>query len=160
MATEYWSDDDTAILRERWLLGWDNAKIKTLIPNRSIKAIQSKIRALGLTRTEHPRISDYNDRRRKYTIQDDQDILARYQAGETYEQIAPTYQVLPRAIEAKISRMLEQKEIVQKPIPTERNCLWCGKPFMSVVPKPINRRCNKCRELRNDNGPSFIEAYS
>jgi hypothetical protein len=112
-----WSDDEIAILRSMWLDYKDDIEIEKAI-NRSLKAIQTKRRELGLQTKFHPDRSNKQgfrgDGARSYTIAENEDILARYDSGESTGTISVSYGVTSRAINNKIDRMLLKREKLEQ----------------------------------------------
>jgi len=145
-----WTEDDFSIIKEKWLLGWTDDKIARLFePPRTPKGVQGQRLRYKLTAANYP---DRPNPKKNGSQYNDADILRRHHAGELPKSIAISYGVSTKAMTGKINRLL----MVGHNEPTERQCLRCFSPFLSSLPKSVNRRCLKCQRELREAGTSYL----
>lgn len=138
-----WTDHEIRVLRENFVLGFSDAYIALLLPNRTDKSVQAKRKLLRLLAANYPeRPNPWIGR--SYTVAENEDILSRHNSGESYRRIADAYAVSPRAMEGKIDRLKNAVSNGRNRPAFERICLGCAEWFSSHEPRKINRLCPNC----------------
>jgi hypothetical protein len=144
------NETELSTVGELWFKGATDTEVSRHFEGRVTSKQVSRIRVkLHLTYKDHPAMKTKFPNRavKRYTPEQNADILARYRNGEGSTSIGKSYGVAACTIETKINRLLlrelEADEAKGKQLsePTGRRCLTCGKWFMSIWPKSIHRRC-------------------
>jgi hypothetical protein len=129
-------------IRERWLAGWSDRDIG-ILTDRPERWVRNRRNEIGLTAKNYPHRKSQHGRL-NYTPEEEQDILTSHESGEPTKSLAMRYGVNERTINTKITQLIWRKE-KPKVAPSSRTCLRCSTPFVSALPKSINRICTTCR---------------
>lgn len=138
-------DELAELILAKWLEGLSDRDIGRLPEiNRSERAIRGQRYKLGITPENYPDRKPLHGRH-CYTPDEEVDILTSYNNGASIRSIAERYRVSDRTIDVKITQLLLRQQ-APKVEATSRTCLRCSNPFLSKLPKSINRICITCRQ--------------